>query len=83
MRSNPITVTSQGQITIPKEMRDLMASQTVILELDPEQNNEIKIIPVSDVGGSLKAFSQGSEIDFKSEREQAWKEVESKFKKSV
>ena len=83
MRSNPITVTSQGQITIPKEMRDLMESQAVILELDPARNNEIKIIPVSDVAGSLKAFGRGPEIDFNSEREQAWKEVESKFKKSV
>ena len=82
MQSHPIRITDQGQITIPKEMRDLIASQTVILELNPQNKNEIKIIPIPDVAGSLSAFGHGSEVDFKTEREHAWDEAASKFKKS-
>lgn len=82
MQSHPIRITDQGQITIPKDMRDLIASQTVILELNPQNSNEIKIIAVPDVAGSLSAFGRGPDIDFKSEREHAWDAAASKFKKS-
>lgn len=82
MQSNPIRITAQGQITIPKEMRDLIASQTVILEINIQNGQEIKIIPVSDVAGSLAAFGQGSEVNFKTERAHAWEEATSEFKKS-
>ena len=81
MRSKPIRITDQGQITIPKEMRDLILSRTVMLEVDQQNNNTIRIIPIPDVGGSLAAFGR-DDINFQKEREQAWDQVtESKFNK--
>ncbi len=68
-------ISSKGQITIPKKIRDLLASDIVKFKI---KNNEIIIEPVKDVGGSLSKYAKKDKI--LNERELAWEKVVEKYK---
>ena len=65
------TITSKGQITIPRAARQALNSSTVDIEV---QGNLVILRPVQSLGGSLAAYSRGTE-SFEEIRDNVWKEV--------
>ncbi len=65
------TITSKGQITIPRAARKALNSSTVDIEV---QGNLVILRPVQSVGGALAAYSRRSE-SFDEIRNNVWKEV--------
>ena len=63
-------ITSKGQITLPKIVRDALQSDVVTFEVIGDM---VTIKPVSTVSGSLKAYSKS--IPFKEARDTAWDEI--------
>jgi AbrB family looped-hinge helix DNA binding protein len=71
----PITikVTSKGQVTIPKKIRDILRSDTVEFEVI---NGNVVVKPVKSVGGSLSQYAK-KYIPLKKIRGKAWEAVAS------
>jgi AbrB family looped-hinge helix DNA binding protein len=65
------TITSKGQITIPRAARQALNSSTVDIEV---QGNLVILRPVQSVAGSLAAYQQGDE-PLEDIREKVWQEV--------
>lgn len=65
------TITSKGQLTIPRAARQALNSSTVDIEV---QGNMVILRPVRSVAGSLAVYGRGQE-DFQEIRERVWKEV--------
>jgi AbrB family looped-hinge helix DNA binding protein len=65
------TITSKGQITIPRLARMALKTQTVEIEIRGE---EVILRPVQSVAGSLSAFAGGEE-SFTEIRDKVWREV--------
>lgn len=65
------TITSKGQITIPRAARKALNSSTIDIEV---QGNLVILRPVLSVGGTLAAYSRGVEA-FSEVRDSVWKEV--------
>lgn len=72
MFTDTVKITSKGQLTIPKAIREFLNTETVSFEIC---NDAVIIKPVKTVAGSLKDFAFKQDISFKEEREQAWEEV--------
>lgn len=69
-----VKITSKGQITIPKEIRDKLKTNTVYFEVE----NEMVILkPVRDVAGSLSEFAKNVKpgIPVRKLKEKAWEEA--------
>lgn len=66
------TITSRGQLTLPKAIRKLVRGS--IVELEPTAAG-ILIRPVESVAGSLSAFAGKEPEDMAAVRETVWKEV--------
>ncbi|MBI3755100.1 MAG: AbrB/MazE/SpoVT family DNA-binding domain-containing protein [Deltaproteobacteria bacterium] len=66
-----VKITSKGQTTIPKEIRDMLKSS--IIEFDVVEGN-IVIRPVKSIAGSLNKYSK-KYISLKDVREPVWEEV--------
>ncbi len=49
-------VTSKGQVTLPKPVRDFLHSKTIEFEIS---GDAVVIRPVRNVGGSLKRYAKG------------------------
>ncbi len=64
-------VSSKGQITLPKAVRDFL--HTDILRVVIE-NDEVRIQPVRNVAGSLKRYTKKG-ISMDQAREDAWDQV--------
>ena len=62
-------VTSKGQVTIPKEIRDYLDSQVVEFEIE---NNKVIIQAVKRVAGVLKRYANPDLIP---QEKTAWKKV--------
>lgn len=65
------TITSKGQITIPRAARQALNSTTVDIEV---QGNLVILRPMQSVAGSLAAYQRGAE-DFEAIRSKVWQEV--------
>jgi AbrB family looped-hinge helix DNA binding protein len=65
------TITSKGQITIPRVARQALNSSTVDIEV---QGNLVILRPVQSVGGALSAYACGTE-NFEEIRTNVWQEV--------
>ena len=63
-----VKVSSKGQITLPKQVRDFLGSDLIRITAD---GNSVRLDPVRDMGGSLKAYSKGY-VPLKEAREKAW-----------
>ena len=76
-----LTISDKGQIVIPKEFVKHLGSK--IIKLEVSNNQEVKIIPIKDVAGSLSDFAKKpSTHDFNELRTQAWdQEILEKFSK--
>lgn len=69
--STTAKITSKGQVTIPKKIRDLLKSNTVEFELI---SGNIVIKPVKSVGGSLIGYAK-KYISLKDIRDDVWGDV--------
>lgn len=69
--SHSATITSKGQITIPRAAREALNSSTVDIEV---QGNLVILRPVQSVAGSLATYRSGTET-FHTIRETVWQEV--------
>jgi AbrB family looped-hinge helix DNA binding protein len=65
------TITSKGQLTIPRAARQALNSSTVDVEV---RGNMVILRPVRSVAGSLAAYGRGQE-DFQEIRKRVWEEV--------
>jgi AbrB family looped-hinge helix DNA binding protein len=73
INNRAIKITDQGQITLPKYIRDLLGTESIKLEVG--NDNVIRIVPIRDVAGSLTKYAKKiDETDFNIIREQAWEE---------
>lgn len=67
------TITSKGQITIPRAARNALNSSTVEIEV---QGDLVILRPVKSVAGSLAKYAEGVEpLPFHEVREKVWEEV--------
>jgi len=60
-------VSRKGQITLPRQVRDLLKSDFVRLIVEDDQ---VRLEPVPDLAGSLAKYAKGKPIE--NEREAAW-----------
>jgi AbrB family looped-hinge helix DNA binding protein len=64
-------ITSKGQVTIPKGMRDLLGSDVVRFRMEDER---IVLEPVRELGGVFREYAKGGG-PVEGEREIAWERV--------
>ena len=77
MLVKPITLSSKGQIALPKDIVKHLNSKALKLEI--LNDNEVKIVPIRDVAGRLSAYGRNVNTDdFNKIRTQAWEEAVSK-----
>ena len=70
-----VKITSKGQITIPKKIREILGTNTVMLKV---VKGKVVVEPVKDVGGIFKKYAKKS-LEFKNERELAWQRVADEY----
>ena len=71
MYVSTVTISSKGQIVLPKKIRNTLNTSIVSLIINNE--NQILINPVHELGGSLASYSKDTDLSFEEIREQAWK----------
>jgi len=74
MPVRPVKITSKGQATIPKEIRDILQTNTVYFEI---VGNTIVVRPVRDAAGSLSEYARNVKAGapFQKVKERAWEEA--------
>jgi len=71
MTTRAVKITSKGQATIPKEIRDLLKTDVIEFEV---VDGMVVVKPVKSIGGSLNRYSKGG-VSMKDVREKVWEEV--------
>jgi len=71
MLTKAVKITSKGQATIPKEIRDLLNTDVVEFEV---VDGTVVVKPVLSIGGSLNRYAKGS-VSITDVREKVWEEV--------
>ena len=64
------SVTSKGQISLPKKAREVIGSKMVSIEINSD--NQIVLSPVIDVSGALSEYAKTSKKDYEEVRQAAW-----------
>lgn len=70
MYISTLTISSKGQISLPKKIRNILNSNVVSLEMN--DNSQIVISPIHDLGGVLSSYKKDTDLSFEKIREQAW-----------
>ena len=70
MITKTLSIGPKGQIILPKKIRELFKTNTVVLELTDDNRDTLS--PVPDVGGSLSAFKKKTDLSFDDIRNSAW-----------
>ncbi len=73
MYTNTLTISRKGQIVLPKKIRELLQSDIITLTVN--ENNQILISPIRDIGGSLSAYQKQTPLDFEEIRTKAWNDT--------
>lgn len=67
------TITSKGQITVPREIRKILGSTTVEFDVI---DGEVRLRPVKSVAGALANYAKGKKsAPLHDIREEVWGEV--------
>lgn len=74
MAAKVMKVSSRGQVTLPREVRDVLGSDVVTYDI---RNGQVLLLPAKDVGGSLKEYARKLPMPFRRAREKAWKAISS------
>jgi AbrB family looped-hinge helix DNA binding protein len=65
-------ITHKGQVTIPRKIREKLASEVVEFDVVGEQ---VILRPLISVAGSLKAYAGKETLPFQKGREKAWEKM--------
>ena len=65
-------VSSKGQVTLPREVRKILGSDVVTYDI---RDGRVLLLPVKDVGGSLKEYAGKTPAPFRRAREKAWEDA--------
>ncbi len=71
-----VKITSKGQVTIPKKMRELLGTNVVRFKM---VEGKIILEPVRDVGGIFKKYVK-KPLSREEEREIAWQKVADEYR---
>jgi AbrB family looped-hinge helix DNA binding protein len=71
LTTTAVKITSKGQVTIPKEIRNFLGSDIVEFEL---MEGSVVVKPVKSVGGSLKKYAKAP-MPLEKIRETVWEQV--------
>lgn len=71
MYVSTVTISSKGQIVLPKKIRNTL--NTNIISLIINDQNQVLITPIHELGGSLSSYSKDTDLSFEEVREQSWK----------
>jgi len=71
MTTAAVKITRKGQVTIPKEIREKLKSDTVYFEVE---DDTVMVKPVRDAAGSLSEFARNVKpgVTMKQMRDKAW-----------
>ncbi|MFA4835146.1 MAG: AbrB/MazE/SpoVT family DNA-binding domain-containing protein [Dehalococcoidia bacterium] len=74
MVSTAVKITRKGQVTIPKEIREKLNSNTIYFEVE---NDIVMVKPVRDAAGSLSEYAGNAKpgISVKQMKDKAWEEA--------
>lgn len=64
-------ITSKGQITLPRKIRDALGSNTVEIEVE---EGRVVLLPVKSVAGALGKYAKHA-VPLAEVREKVWEEV--------
>jgi len=69
-----VKITEKGQITIPREVRNILKSNLISFIV---VDGVVTIQPIRDVGGALNAYAQNAtpKVSFRKEKETAWEDA--------
>ncbi|HHO48851.1 MAG TPA: AbrB/MazE/SpoVT family DNA-binding domain-containing protein [Desulfobacteraceae bacterium] len=65
-------ITSKGQVTLPKRVRQILATDTVEVVVEGDR---IVLIPIKSVAGSLAQYAAAEEKPLTEIRDRVWQEV--------
>lgn len=71
MYISTVTISSKGQIVLPKKIRNTL--NTNIISLIINDQNQVLITPIHELNGSLSSYSKDTDLSFEEVREQSWK----------
>ncbi len=71
MLAKVVKISRKGQITLPREIRELLGTQVVRVVAE---KGGVRIEPVQELGGSLKEYAS-KYIPLEKARDKAWSEV--------
>jgi AbrB family looped-hinge helix DNA binding protein len=66
-----VTITSKGQLTLPRDVRRILNTTTVLIEVEGEK---VVLRPARSVAGALAHYA-GSRAPLREVREKVWGEV--------
>ncbi len=74
MTTSAVKITRKGQVTIPKEIRDILKANAVYFEVE---DDTVMVKPVRDTAGSLREYARNVKpgVSIKQMREKAWEEA--------
>jgi AbrB family looped-hinge helix DNA binding protein len=72
MYISTITLSSKGQIVLPKKVRDVLNSS--ILSLEVNDSNQVILSPLQNLAGSLFAYKKNTDLSFDEIRVKAWED---------
>ena len=64
------TITSKGQLSLPKQVRDVIGSRMVSIEINDA--GQVLLSPVANVSGALSEYKNNSDISFNDIRQESW-----------
>lgn len=68
--SEVVKITKSGQITVPKAIRNILKSDTLVFEV--MDNHEVHLVPVQSTSGVLKEYA--NKQDSQEARESIWRQ---------
>ena len=74
MTTAAVKITSKGQVTIPREIREKLKTNTVYFEVE---DDTVIVKPVRDAAGSLSAYAKNAKpgMEMKQMKDKAWEEA--------